>query len=176
METEMWGCPMNPLNLCEKSGNAAVKKEEKISKDERREIELHKYYLSMKAGYDVGWEFAHDDWLKNFAKKHREEKRKRELTEEEKNEIELHKYYLSTKASCDVGWDFAYEDWMKNHSKKWRSGIMEKDSQEEIKEMLKHKWIESEKAGRDLGDRAVFDWIEKYADKWREIRKKVKKQ
>jgi hypothetical protein len=29
--------------------------------------------------------------------------------------------------------------------------------------MLRHKWIESEKAGRDLGQDALFDWIEKHA-------------
>ncbi len=29
------------------------------------EIERHKYFLSEKAGYDVGWEFAEQDWLSN---------------------------------------------------------------------------------------------------------------
>src|SRR3954463_15634623 len=28
--------------------------------------------------------------------------------------------------------------------------------------MERHKWLESEKAGRDLGDRALTDWIERY--------------
>ena len=32
------------------------------------------------------------------------------------------------------------------------------------REIEKHKWIESEKAGRDLGTDAVLDWIRKYAD------------
>ena len=32
------------------------------------------------------------------------------------------------------------------------------------KEIERHKWIESEKAGRDLGTDAVIDWILKYAD------------
>jgi hypothetical protein len=170
------GGTMDQLNPCGEKGGSGAKKEEKLTRDEKREVELHKYYLSMKAGYDVGWDLACEDWLKYYAKKYREERRRRELTDEEKNEIELHKYYLSSKAGCDVGWDFACDDWLKNHSRKWRAGIMIKDSEEEIKEMLKHKWIESEKAGKDLGDRAVFDWIEKYADKWREIRKKSVKQ
>ena len=30
-------------------------------------------------------------------------------------------------------------------------------------EILRHKWIESEKAGRDLGQEAVLDWIRRYA-------------
>lgn len=38
----------------------------------------------------------------------------------------------------------------------------------ELEEILKHKWIESEKAGYDLGDQAVWDWVEKYACEFRE--------
>jgi len=39
---------------------------------------------------------------------------------------------------------------------------------EELVEILKHKWIESEKAGYDLGDKAVWDWVQKYAHEFRE--------
>jgi hypothetical protein len=96
------------------------------------------------------------------------------LSENERKEIELHKYYLSIKAGYDVGWEFTHDDWMKNHSKQWRQHNMKKDSEAEIKEILKHKWIESEKAGHDQGESAVFDWIGKYADKWRKSRKPKK--
>jgi hypothetical protein len=34
-------------------------------------------------------------------------------------------------------------------------------------EILRHKWIESEKAQRDLGADAVLDWIRRYAAEWR---------
>lgn len=40
--------------------------------------------------------------------------------------------------------------------------------QQEIHEMEVHKWIESEKACRDLGDEALQDWIVKYAAKYRQ--------
>jgi hypothetical protein len=33
-------------------------------------------------------------------------------------------------------------------------------------EIERHKWIESEKAGRDLGMDAVIDWIMRYADRF----------
>lgn len=33
-------------------------------------------------------------------------------------------------------------------------------------EIERHKWIESEKAGKDLGIEAVIDWILKYADQF----------
>ena len=38
-------------------------------------------------------------------------------------------------------------------------------------EILKHKWIESEKAGKDIGfERALLDWIVKHRSAWRERR------
>ena len=39
---------------------------------------------------------------------------------------------------------------------------------DQIKEIEIHKWLESEKANRDLGEEAVKDWIEKYAVEFRE--------
>ncbi|MEI7728415.1 MAG: DUF4032 domain-containing protein [Verrucomicrobiota bacterium] len=41
----------------------------------------------------------------------------------------------------------------------------------EREEILKHKWIESEKAGHDIGfERALTDWIVKHRSKWRKSR------
>jgi hypothetical protein len=34
------------------------------------------------------------------------------------------------------------------------------------REIERHKWIESEKAGKDLGYEAVIDWILRYADQF----------
>lgn len=39
---------------------------------------------------------------------------------------------------------------------------------EQKHEMEKYKWIESEKAGCDLGNIAIMDWIKKYAKQFRE--------
>jgi hypothetical protein len=39
-------------------------------------------------------------------------------------------------------------------------------------EILRHKWLESEKAGRDIGfERALLDWIRKHRSAWREARR-----
>ena len=41
----------------------------------------------------------------------------------------------------------------------------------EREEIQKHKWIESEKAGYDIGfERALTDWIIKHRSKWRKSR------
>lgn len=42
-------------------------------------------------------------------------------------------------------------------------------------EILKHKWIESEKLGHDIGfERALLDWIVKHRSSWRRARKESK--
>jgi hypothetical protein len=46
----------------------------------------------------------------------------------------------------------------------------------EREEILRHKWIESEKQGKDIGfERALLDWIRKHRENWRNNRSKNKK-
>jgi hypothetical protein len=41
----------------------------------------------------------------------------------------------------------------------------------EREEIMRHKWLESEKEGKDIGfDRALTDWIVKYRTAWRQTR------
>lgn len=45
--------------------------------------------------------------------------------------------------------------------------------QKELNEVLKHKWVESEKAGRDVGfNFALHSWIKNHREAWRESIKK----
>lgn len=47
-----------------------------------------------------------------------------------------------------------------------------KEFLEEREEVLKHKWLESEKKGYDIGySAALIDWIIKYRRDWRNHRK-----
>ncbi|MFT3781837.1 MAG: hypothetical protein QM790_07450 [Nibricoccus sp.] len=42
----------------------------------------------------------------------------------------------------------------------------------EREEILRHKWIESERLGYDIGfERALLDWIRKHRDAWRADRR-----
>jgi len=34
----------------------------------------------------------------------------------------------------------------------------------QLDEMARHKWIESEKVGYDLGEKAMLDWVDKYSE------------
>ena len=47
----------------------------------------------------------------------------------------------------------------------------------EREEILKHKWIESEKAGYDIGfDRALTDWTTRYRSAWRASRSQANRR
>ena len=42
----------------------------------------------------------------------------------------------------------------------------------EREEILRHKWLESERLGYDIGfERALLDWIRKHRDSWRAARR-----
>ena len=52
-----------------------------------------------------------------------------------------------------------------------KNSVLYKEFLAEREEILKHKWIESEKAGRDIGfEKALLDWIVKHRSHWREKR------
>ncbi|HHY85973.1 MAG TPA: DUF4032 domain-containing protein [Verrucomicrobia bacterium] len=52
-----------------------------------------------------------------------------------------------------------------------KNSSLYREFQAEREEILKHKWIESEKEGRDIGfERALTDWIIKHRSKWRRAR------
>ena len=54
-----------------------------------------------------------------------------------------------------------------------KNSVLYKEFLAEREEILKHKWIESEKAGTDIGfEKALLDWILKYRSNWREKRMK----
>ena len=54
-----------------------------------------------------------------------------------------------------------------------KNSVLYKEFLAEREEILKHKWIESEKAGSDIGfEKALLDWIVKYRSSWRSKRVK----
>jgi len=58
-----------------------------------------------------------------------------------------------------------------------KNSVLYKEFLAEREEILCHKWIESEKAGYDIGfERALLDWIVKHRSAWREKRQKQVQQ
>jgi len=57
-----------------------------------------------------------------------------------------------------------------------KNSVLYKEFLAEREEILKHKWIESEKAGSDIGfEKALLDWIVKHRSSWRERRMRENK-
>ena len=53
------------------------------------------------------------------------------------------------------------------------NSVLYKEFLAEREEILKHKWLESEKVGHDIGfEKALLDWIVKYRSAWRDKRQK----
>jgi hypothetical protein len=60
-----------------------------------------------------------------------------------------------------------------DHAHFVKNSVLYKEFLAERAEILKHKWIESEKAGKDIGfEKALLDWIVKHRSNWRERRRK----
>ena len=89
------------------------------------------------------------------------------LSPAERLAVESHRHHLSGERGSDVAFDDAFADWTASHAVRWREERQRAYLAEQRAEIERHKWIESEKAGRDLGRDAVMDWITKNAAAWR---------
>jgi len=55
-----------------------------------------------------------------------------------------------------------------------KNSVLYREFLAEREEILVHKWLESEKAGHDIGfERALLDWIVKHRSAWRDKRRQV---
>lgn len=89
------------------------------------------------------------------------------LTGAELRQIQRHQAHLSEERGSGVGLEEAREDWLSHHAQAWRQERQTEVLGLQLEEIRKHKWIESEKAHRDLGSEAVLDWIKNHAARWR---------
>ncbi len=78
-----------------------------------------------------------------------------------------HQEHLAQEWGRHVEYDEAANDWQRHYAVKWRNERLARLLERQREEIQRHKWIESEKARRDLGRDAVMDWIQRYAAAWR---------
>ena len=58
-----------------------------------------------------------------------------------------------------------------------KNSVLYKEFLAEREEILKHKWLESERLGYDIGfERALLDWIRKHRESWRAARRQQNAQ
>ncbi len=90
-----------------------------------------------------------------------------QLTKAEQHAVFEYRARLEQRYGRDVSFDDALELWLENEAVAWREQRQRACMARQREEINRHKWIESEKAGRDLGKEAVMDWITNNAASWR---------
>jgi hypothetical protein len=90
------------------------------------------------------------------------------LSAPESKAVLKYREQMCARTGRDVPLEEALSDWLQHHAMKWRIERQAHMLSLQREEILRHKWIESEKAHRDLGAEAMLDWIDKYAAHWRD--------
>lgn len=96
-----------------------------FSRSEARAIEVHKYFLSERVGYDVGFEVAIENWCTFHAEEWRQARLKMDLAAQAA-EIRRHKWIESERAGTDLG-QHAVIDWIERYAADWRQWREEQD-------------------------------------------------
>jgi len=95
--------------------------------------------------------------------------------------IEVHRYFLSQKFRREVSINETIDNWLKYFSEQWRrdhplpgGGENELLSLAEWQAIQVHKYFLSQKSGQEVSSEdATKDWLEHYAQKWRQERMKM---
>ncbi len=85
---------------------------------ERHQIETHKYFMSRRAGYDVGMDAACADWEARYGAEWRC-RRQEAMLAMQREEISRYKWIRSEEAKRDLGRDAALE-WIRTYAASWR--------------------------------------------------------
>ena len=92
-----------------------------LSEEERRAVEVHKWYLSQQAGRDVGWDYAYQDWKRSYQAEWRSEVRRQQLQSNaaQAREIRDYVWIRSEQAGMNLG-SQAAEEWVSLYASRWR--------------------------------------------------------
>jgi hypothetical protein len=92
--------------------------ETRLTVAELREIEKHKYFMSLARKEDVGFEAAKADWLANYADAWQRQ-RQSEMLRLQRDEINRYKWIESEKSGKDLGRQAVFE-WINKYAASWR--------------------------------------------------------
>lgn len=82
--------------------------------------------------------------------------------------IAAHKKELESLNQGEITEKEVIDHWNANCRQKWLEERHVRMLALQREEILRYKWIESEKCQKDVGAQAVFDWISRYAAGWRQ--------
>lgn len=91
----------------------------------------------------------------------------RNLCKAERRAVEAYRRGLSAQWGREPEFEEAAAHWLTHAAPAWRKRRQEVMMAIQREEMLRHKWIESEKAQFDVGKQAYLEWIKRYAAEWR---------
>jgi phosphocarrier protein len=90
------------------------------------------------------------------------------LTPAELQAILEHRHTMSVAHGVEVSLEEAIEHFIEHYEFDWLQEKQRRDLTEQRQEIEKHKYLRSEKEGRDIGKaRAAEEWCDKYAPIWR---------
>jgi hypothetical protein len=98
---------------------------------QREEIETYRWIESEKAGRDIGWKRASEEWKRKYFVAWKRALRDRgilhplfEVLWSQQQEIESYKWIESEKRGHDIGWKRAVTEWQDRHYGEWKTHVM----------------------------------------------------
>ena len=80
----------------------------------------------------------------------------------------VHRFYLSLSLKREATVEETIKSWESGACVPWRRDKMRRDGQEQLKQIERHKYLVSQRLGRDIGwEEAARDWIDHHAGTWR---------
>jgi hypothetical protein len=89
------------------------------------------------------------------------------LSSAEFRAVEQYRTQAAKERGREVSLEEAESEWLDACAVQWREARQREMLMRQREEIQRYKWIESEKADRDLGAEAALDWIKRYAADWR---------
>lgn len=102
-----------------------------LIRSQREEIERYRWIESEKAGRDVGWKRASEEWKKKHFVAWKRSLRDQgildplfEILWSQQQEIESYKWIESEKRGHDIGWKRAVTEWQDRYYGEWKTHVM----------------------------------------------------
>ncbi len=96
------------------------------------------------------------------------QKELRDYSPSEQRAILVHRYFLGLEYKKEPSIRDTIESWESRFAPAWRKEKAMRDLNAQLREIERHKYYLSEKAGEDVGwEAAAKDWIQTHAGAWR---------
>jgi hypothetical protein len=102
-----------------------------LTRSQREEIERYRWIESEKAGQDIGWKRASEEWAQRYFVTWKRALRDQgilhplfEILWSQQQEIESYKWIESEKRGHDIGWKRAVTEWQDRHYGEWKTHVM----------------------------------------------------